>query len=245
MGRDPLGPARDKRGVTAAECRCYVAGMEWEWDQDRLRRFREGAPEVMGEVYRAHAEPLARAMRAVAFRGRGFAHLQGALEVENAVLETFARAFEPRTRLSYDGVRPYGQFLIGIARNVVLEQSRSREVVVGLGPQDEGSSVNWELGSVSGEGGGVEQQLEDQEVEALLRSFKEALAPQERELFELRFTEGLAQESAAERVGLTRIQVRRREKGLKQRLLGFLQERGYLQGIQAKGWGFLKGRGEE
>jgi RNA polymerase sigma factor (sigma-70 family) len=217
--------------------------MEWEWDQERLRRFREGAPEVLGEVYRAHAEPLARALRAVAFRGRGFAHLQGALEVENTVLETFSRAFEPRTRLAYDGVRPYAQFLLGIARNVALEESRSREVVAGLGPQDEGSSVNWELGS-AGEGG-VEQQLEDQEVEALLRSFKEALSPQERELFELRFTEGLAQESAAARVGLTRIQVRRREKGLKQRLLDFLQERGYLQGIQAKGWGFLKGRGEE
>ena len=217
--------------------------MEWEWDQERLRRFREGAPEVLGEVYRAHAEPLARALRAVAFRGRGFAHLQGALEVENTVLETFSRAFEPRTRLAYDGVRPYAQFLMGIARNVVLEESRSREVVAGLGPQDEGSSVNWELGW-AGEGG-VEQQLEDQEVEELLRSFKEALSPQERELFELRFTEGLAQESAAARVGLTRIQVRRREKGLKQRLLEFLQERGYLQGIQAKGWGFLKGRGEE
>jgi RNA polymerase sigma-70 factor (ECF subfamily) len=219
--------------------------MEWEWDQERLRRFREGAPEVMGEVYRAHAEPLARAMRAVAFRGRGFAYLQGALEVENTVLETFARAFEPRTRLSYDGVRPYAQFLMGIARNVVLEQSRSREVVSGLGPQDEGSTVDWELGTAAGSGGGLEQQLEDQEVEALLRTFKEGLSSEERELFELRFTEGLAQESAAERVGLTRIQVRRREKGLKQRLLEFLQTRGYLQGIQAKGWGFLKGRGEE
>jgi RNA polymerase sigma-70 factor (ECF subfamily) len=217
--------------------------MAWEWDQDRLRRFREGAPEVLGEVYRAHAEPLARALRAVAFRGRGFAHLQGALEVENTVLETFARAFEPRTRLAYDGIRPYAQFLMGIARNVVLEQSRTREVVAGLGPQDEGSTLNWELG-VQGEGGSLEQQLEDQEVEGLLRNFKEGLSREERQLFELRFTEGLAQESAAERVGLTRIQVRRREKSLKQRLLDYLQTHGYLQGIQAKGWGFLKGRGD-
>ncbi|WP_224367770.1 RNA polymerase sigma factor [Hyalangium versicolor] len=217
--------------------------MAWEWDQERLRRFREGAPEVLGEVYRAHAEPLARALRAVAFRGRGFAHLQGALEVENTVLETFARAFEPRTRLAYDGIRPYAQFLMGIARNVVLEQSRTREVVAGLGPQDEGSTLNWELG-VTGGGDSMEQQMEDQEVEALLRDFKEGLTPEERQLFELRFTEGLAQESAAERVGLTRIQVRRREKGLKQRLLGYLQTHGYLQGVQAKGWGFLKGRGD-
>lgn len=217
--------------------------MAWEWDQERLRRFREGAPEVLGEVYRAHAEPLARALRAVAFRGRGFAHLQGALEVENTVLETFARAFEPRTRLAYDGIRPYAQFLMGIARNVVLEQSRTREVVAGLGPQDEGSSLNWELG-VMGDGGSLEQQLEDQEVEGLLRNFKDGLSQEERQLFELRFTEGLAQESAAERVGLTRIQVRRREKSLKQRLLDYLQTHGYLQGIQAKGWGFLKGRGD-
>jgi RNA polymerase sigma-70 factor (ECF subfamily) len=219
--------------------------MAWEWDQERLRRFREGAPEVLGEVYRAHAEPLARALRAAAFRGRGFAHLRGALEVENAVLETFARAFEPRTRMAYDGVRPYAQFLMGISRNVVLEQSRSREVVAGLGPQDEGSSLDWELGAMTSGGESVEQRLEDQEVEELLRDFKGGLSEQERQLFELRFTEGLAQESAAERVGLTRIQVRRREKGLKQRLLEFLQEHGYLQNLQAKGWGFLKGRGEE
>lgn len=217
--------------------------MAWEWDQERLRRFREGAPEVLGEVYRAHAERLARTLRAAAFRGRGFSFLRGTLEVENTVLETFARAFEPRTRLAYDGVRPYAQFLMGIARNVVLEQSRSREVVVGLEPQDENATLDWELGG-AGQAEDMEQQLEDREVEELLKDFKGALTPEERELFELRFTEGLAQESAAERVGLTRIQVRRREKGIKQRLLEFLQTRGYLQGIQAKGWGFLKGRGE-
>lgn len=218
--------------------------MAWEWDTERLRRFREGATEVLGEVYRAHAESLARALRAIAFRGRGFAHLQGALEVENAVLETFARAFEPRTRLAYDGIRPYAQFLMGIARNVVLEQSRSREVVSGLGPQDEGSTLDWESGALSDGGSSLEQQMEDQEVESLMRDFKQGLTPEELKLFELRFTEGLAQESAAERVGLTRIQVRRREKSLKQRLLEYLQARGYLQNIQAKGWGFLKGGGE-
>ncbi|WP_257460072.1 RNA polymerase sigma factor [Archangium lipolyticum] len=187
-------------------------------------------------MYRAHAEALARGLRAMAWRRVG--HARGALELENTVLETFARAFEPRTRAAYDGVRPYGHFLVGIARNVLLEQSRQREVAVGLEPF-EGK------GEVPEEGAGLAQTLEDREVEALLASFKEGLTEEERRLFELRFgEEELAQEGAAERLGLTRIQVRRRELGLKTRLLEFLQARGYLEGMEVKGWSFFKRRGQ-
>ena len=123
---------------------------------------------MMGRVYRAHAEPLARMLRAMAWRVRGGA-MRGTLEVENTVLETFARAFEPRTRESYDGVRPYGHFLLGIARNVLLEQTRQREVAVGLEPFEE-------TGGVPEEGAGTAQLLEDQEVQGLLTLFKAELS---------------------------------------------------------------------
>lgn len=203
-----------------------------------MQCFREGDPETLGQVYRAHVEVLARALRAMAWRGRGFSQMKGALELENTVLETFARAFEPRARVAYDGVRPYGHFLVGIARNVLLEQARRREVSVGLEPFEE-------LGEVPEEGEGLAQMLEDREVEGLLASFKEGLSSEERRLFELRFGEdGLAQEGAAEQLGLTRIQVRRRELGLKTRLLEFLQARGYLEGMEVKGWSFFKRRGQ-
>ena len=192
----------------------------------------------MGRVYRAHAEPLARVLRAMAWRTRGAGPFRGALEVENTVLETFARAFEPRTRAAYDGVRPYQHFLMGIARNVLLEQSRQREVAVGLEPFED-------TGEMAPAGAETAVLLEDQEVEGLLEHFKRELSQEERQLFELRFgEEGLAQESAAERLGMTRIQVRRRELGLKTRLLGFLQSRGYLEGLEVKGWSFLKRRGQ-
>lgn len=209
-----------------------------EWDARTLQRFRDGEPETLGRVYRAHAEPLARMLRAMAWRGRGFGQMKGALDLENTVLETFARAFEPRTRAAYDGVRPYGHFLVGIARNVLLEQTRQREVAVGLAPFEES-------GEVPEEGEGLARSLEDREVEALLAAFKEGLTEEERRLFELRFGEdGLAQEGAAEELGLTRIQVRRRELGLKTRLLEFLQARGYLEGMEVKGWSFFKRRGQ-
>jgi len=202
-----------------------------EWDARTLQEFRDGDPETMGRVYRAHAEGLARKVRAMAWRVQ---RVSGALEVDNTVLETFARAFEPRARAAYDGVRPYGHFLVGIARNVLLEQQRHREVAVGLAPFEEADEV--------AEGGeDLSQTLEDQEIEALLARFKQGLSGEERALFDLRFgDEGLAQEGAAERLKLTRIQVRRRESGLKVRLLEFLQACGYLQGLEAKGWSFFK-----
>jgi DNA-directed RNA polymerase specialized sigma24 family protein len=206
-----------------------------EWDTRTLQAFRDGDPETLGRVYSAHAEALARVLRGMVWRARDRG---GALEMENTVLETFARAFEPRTREAYDGVRPYGNFLAGIARNVLLEQARGREVAVGLEPFEE----TGEAAPMGAETAGL---LEDQEVEGLLEHFKRELTQEERELFELRFgEESLAQESAAERLGMTRIQVRRRELGLKTRLLGFLQARGYLEGLEVKGWSFLKRRGQ-
>lgn len=206
-----------------------------EWDDETLRRFREGSPEVLAEVYRAHAETLARLLRAAAWRGSVFVRLRSAMELENTLLETFARAFEPRTRAAFNGSRPYAHFLMGIARNVLLEQLRQREVV-GVDEPFEGLAE-------AEEGGGLEETLEDREVEALLASFKEGLPEQERQLFELRFREGMAQEQAASELGLTRIQVRRREFGLKTRLLGFLQARGYLEDMESRGWSFFRRRG--
>lgn len=208
-----------------------------EWDDETLRRFREGHPDALGAVYRANAEGLARMLRAAAWRGGVFSHLKSAMELENLLLETFARAFEPRTRVAYDGARPYSHFLMGIARNVLLEQTRNREVAVGLEPFAE-------QGEVMAEGSELAQTLEDREVEALVAGFKDGLTTEERRLFELRFGEGLAQETAATRMGLTRIQVRRREHGIKTRLLGFLQARGYLEGLEARGWSFFRRRGD-
>lgn len=202
-----------------------------EWDARTLQDFKDGDPATLSRVYQAHAEELARRVRAMAWRVH---RVSGALEVENTVLETFARAFEPKARATYDGVRPYGHFLVGIARYVLLEQARQREVAVGLAPFEE-------VGEVEEEGEDLAEALEDQEVEGLLASFREGLSGEDRQLFELRFgEEGLAQEGAAERLGLTRIQVRRRESGLKARLLDFLQARGYLQGLEVKGWSFLR-----
>jgi RNA polymerase sigma factor (sigma-70 family) len=199
-----------------------------------LQRFREGHPDALADVYRRHAGPLARMLRAAAYRGRGFAVLRSQIELENAVLEVFARAFEPRARLVYDGIRPYEHFLMGIARNYLLEMSRTREHASGLNPNVE------ELQAALEHGSDVHQEAEDREVETLLEEFRRDITEEERRIYALRFTDGLAQETAAEKLGMTRIQLRRREFALKKRLLGWLKERGYLRELAVSGWSFIK-----
>ncbi len=207
-----------------------------EWDRTLLGRFRDGDPEALAEVYRRHVGALTRMLRAAAFRGRGFAILRSSFEIENAVLEVFARAFEPRARMVYDGIRPYEQFLMGIARNYLLETSRARELAVGLAPGAD------ELDQALAESQDAHRQLEDREVEELLRNFRTSLSAEEAHLYELRFDQGLAQEAAAERMGLTRIQLRRRELALKKKLLAFLKSRGYLKDLTASGWSFMRSK---
>lgn len=192
----------------------------------------------MAEVYRRHLGVVARALRSAAFRRQGLAHLNSGLELENAILEVFARAFEPRARLVYDGIRPYEHFLLGIARNYLLEGTRNRERAVGLLPNAE------ELDESFRSSEDVHQQLEDREVEELLRKFQATLSSEDQQLYQLRFSEGLPQEKAAEQLGVTRIQLRRRELALKRRLLAFLKERGYLRDLTSSGWTFLRQRAQ-
>jgi RNA polymerase sigma-70 factor (ECF subfamily) len=204
------------------------------FDPQLLQRFRAGEPAAMGEVYRRHVGPLTRLLRSAAFRGQTFASLRSAMELENAIVEVFSRAFEPRARAVYDGLRPYETFLMGIARNYLLERSRERELPHGLSPEEAVAQA------LADEGPAPDEQVESREVDALVQAFRGTLGAEEAQLFELRFGEGLGQEAAAARLGLTRIQLRRREHKLRVRLLAHLQHHGYLGALAATGWSFVK-----
>ena len=202
------------------------------FDRALLQRFRDGDTEALADVYRSHAGVLTRMLRAAAFRGQSFASLRSAMELENAIVEVFTRAFEPRARQVYDGVRPYEHFLMGIARNYLLELSRNREHPTGL-------EVSEELdAALSLEQVDVHELFEDREVSELVRRFRAELGQEEGQLFDLRYVEGLTQNVAADRLGQSRIQLRRREHKLRVRLLDYLKTHGYLGAVTASGWSF-------
>src|SRR5689334_2651371 len=100
-------------------------------DPDLLREFRDGAQHALGTVYRAYVGHVTGVVRAALRRygapGRGRAHPLGAAsDVSDLIQEVFARAFEPRTRRRFDGVREYGPYIGRIARNVVADHLRHR-----------------------------------------------------------------------------------------------------------------------
>ena len=154
------------------------------------------------------------------------------MELENAIVEVFTRAFEPRARQVYDGQRPYEHFLMGIARNYLLELMRNREHPAGL-------EVSEELdAALSLERSNVHEELEDREVSELMRQFRSGLGEEEGRMFDLRYVEGLTQNLAADRLGQSRIQLRRREHKLRMRLLEYLKSHGYLGAVTSTGWSF-------
>ena len=141
------------------------------------------------------------------------------------------RAFKPENRLAYDGVRPYRSFLLSMARATAIDWMRSqgklaRESV----PLDSAPEVE----SVSLEDRTPEEQALDRELRALVADFLGSCPEDDRKLAELRFMEGLSQEIAAEKLGLTRGEVRWREKRVK---------RAFTEHVIKRGWMDDQGRG--
>ena len=199
------------------------------WPFSLLRGFREGDAEALREVYRRHADEVARQLRfGFSFDSRGQAHrfvgYASAFELHDALHETFRRAFEPRARQGYDGLRPYGPYLKAIARNVVLRTFRRREIAVSPIPEDdeEMRPLSW----VDEDGPTPEIAVARSQVAQLVRAFLEELEPLERRLLEVRFIEGKSQRDAAAMLGLGRQQIRSRESRLRARLVDYLIERG-------------------
>lgn len=207
--------------------------MHLEQDRKLLEAFRAGRPEALKTVY-AHYHPrLAQFLRGgFSFRsGDRWLRFRGytsPFDREQAVNEVLGRAFLPAARLAYDGVRPFADYLFGIARNYVLNELRRTDLLVPVADDEIDEAAEPTGGAIAH---AAEPTLEEREVARLLDAFLGDSSPAERRLFELRFRDENGQEEAARAMGLSRIQVRRVEHNLKKRLLGYLKKNGYLADV--------------
>lgn len=201
--------------------------------RELLARFRAGERRALEEAYRfyapivgtflAHGFSFASGSQTMRFRG-----YREPFDLDNALAETFVRAFREPARLGYDGIKPYKNYLLTIARNLVIDELRSKDATMSavvLSADIEETVSPDPSDSPTAEEGLLAKELGD-----LCERFVGRLGDRERIFFKARFEEAHTQVEAGHAAGLSHMQARTMEKRLRQRLLGFLHERGYLEG---------------
>lgn len=204
-------------------------------DAGLLERFKRGEREAMADVFDYYSEPIARYLRdGFVIRGgagaRRFVGLREPAALQDAVAETFRRAFEPkaRRRLSPD-TSSYLAYLRTIARNLVIDQLRKRDALweaydEGLATPERAASGRPAPRPITS----PDLRAERAELAGLMGAFLETLEPAEERLLRLRFVERLSQARAAKRLNKSRRYVRELETLLRERLLRHLRDTGYL-----------------
>jgi RNA polymerase sigma-70 factor (ECF subfamily) len=184
----------------------------------------------MEAVY-LHYAPL---LSAIIFRGLatqgGRVRLSSPYELGSVVQETFARAFQERARLAYDGMSPYRAYLAAIARNYLLNELRVKEE-----PSSD-AAIELAMGrgvdaaiAFSSAPRGPDELAEEREISRLVEGFLSERTEREQMVFRARFVDRKTQDDSATATGLTRIQVRRIEAHLRGDLLVRLKKSGYLE----------------
>jgi RNA polymerase sigma factor (sigma-70 family) len=145
-----------------------------------------------------------------------------AAELGDVVQEVFARAFSPACRSRYDGQRPYGPYLVQIARNAVADHWRSvrREVVLDVEPLLDALSLE--------AGPAVPERWADQETVATVERYLASLPPELRRVHDALYVRGLSQREAAAVLGLGRQAIRGIEAMLRAGLRRELQRSGQM-----------------
>ncbi len=211
-----------------------------------LEAFRAGDNVALAAVYRAYEKPLRNfILRGFAFKSEGrqlfFGGMYDANDVEDILQETFRRAFGARARQTYDGIRPYKNYLFTIARNAVItdQAARRRQIPVGEAlmrdaPSDDLTPLeSWVVSQRAALQEGADltshERVENLEIYGLLMGFMEELSDEEQRFFELRFLGQCSQEITAQKMGWNRARVRKAEARLRRAFLCHASGSGYLE----------------
>lgn len=200
-------------------------------DQALRERFKAGDLEALAQVYRAYAPMLFAFLR----RGFGFeskgtrCFFSGDLEpwqLENIVQEVFVKAFSAKSRASYDGLRPFQNYLFTIAKNTMIDHHRrgGREV---LGDDAIEAAEGKSDHSESPEEAAFARELQEH-----ITAFEQTLSPLERSIFQKRFKKGLSVELVARQLKCSEHRVKRTGASVKKRFFKAMHQHGLFAGYQ-------------
>lgn len=194
-------------------------------DRPLLDAFRRGDRAALTTVYFHYVDDIAAVVRlGFSVPGTG-ARVRGAPDEQaerDWVQEVFARAFAPRAREAYDGLRPYGSYLRQIARNMMIDRARAASYRVPV-PLDEAAA------ELVIEPDVAEADPGWQERRRLTVAYIEGLAPELQQLVKVRFEDEMSQNQAAAALGISRRRVRTLEARIQRGLRTVLRRAGLWQ----------------
>lgn len=193
-------------------------------DRPLLDGFRRGDRAALSQVYFHYVDAVATLARCgfVLDEGNRLPGAQSPEEERELIQESFARAFSPKGRAGYDGLRPYRPYLLRITKNLLIDRLRRRRPELSL--DDPGSERLLEespLGTPPE--ASPEDALHFGTLAQAARAFLGEAPAELRELVRLRFEEDLSQEDAAAALGISRRKVRTLEEKAQQGLKKYLQ----------------------
>lgn len=215
-------------------------------DRPLLDAFKAGDEAALHRVYLHYRDGVGHLLRAGFGFSSGaerlrFTGFQSEFEVEDALQETFLKAFATKARQRYSGLRPFGPYLHGIARNLVIDEFRRRKREMALflpeGAETrlvEESNDPSPLGDWTRSPKGPERLNIRRQEQELVGAFLESLDAELRQLVQLRFVDGLSQEDTAHRMGIDRNRVRRGVKDVRLRLLRHMKREGQIKALDAR-----------
>lgn len=195
-------------------------------DRALLDSFRRGEDLAIERVYREYVGQVTALLK------NGFSFMSGghstyfkgyfdAWELECAVQDVFIQAFSERARQSYDGIKPFGPYLMTIARNRVISllrsesrEARRRSLLANEGPPP---------GPESPEKQAIRQQLSE-----TVQQFLDTLDAEMAEFFSRRYGEDRNLMETARMLGLTRMKARIRDRKLRKLFVEHLRRKGML-----------------
>jgi len=206
-------------------------------NREMLHGFRQGERHALQVVYDAYANRVAAFLRGgFSFRSKGklyaFKGVRCPSELQDLLQESFCRAFSPKSRQAYDGIHPYGAYLLTITRNLMIDNFRRnvKEVYEPIdGDKDIGESGPPDIGG--GAPRNPETELLSSEMSELIRAFCRKLSAEEQKILRVYFLGEDGQRQAADELSLTRHQLRKKIARIRKRLQHEMVKSGYLERV--------------
>ena len=205
-------------------------------DKKLLKSFRKGETDAFEQVYHLYSDLVRKFLYGgFSFSSQGrscrFHGADASIDVEAVVQETFLRAYGETTRKSYDGERPFQNYLFSIARNLVLKEMNHRGRVLHVDQSEEGTQVllhHAQADAFKATPVSAEKQLVHNELHQLTSEFVNGLNEEEQQFFALRFAQGLTQQGTADAMNTTRARIKVLERRLRDLFMQDLRKNGYL-----------------